>query len=140
MFMRPVFAAARGHKRIAYAEGEDERVLRAVQAALDETRQAHPHRPPGGDRARIKSDAGLRLVPGRDVEVVNPRTTPLPPVLGGLPPPQCAQRRDTGEMAKAAVRRSTTTIAALMIHLGDADGMLCGTGGPLRRPLRACAR
>jgi malate dehydrogenase (oxaloacetate-decarboxylating)(NADP+) len=130
MFMRPVFAAARANpKRVAYAEGEDERVLRAVQAALDE----HLVKPiligrPAVIASRIER-AGLRLQPGRDFEVVNPeddaRFRQYWEAYHGL------NARDgvTPEMAKAVVRRSNTTIAALMVHLGDADALLCGLVG-----------
>ena len=130
MFMRPVFAAARAEpKRVAYAEGEDERVLRAVQAALDE----HIVRPiligrPAVIAARIER-AGLRLVPGHDVEVVNPEDDARFRQYWETYHRLNARNGVTPEMAKAAVRRSNTIIGALMIHLGDADAMLCGLVG-----------
>ena len=130
MFMRPVFEAARLEpKRIAYAEGEDERVLRAVQAALDE-KLVKPILigRPAVIAARIER-AGLRIVAGRDFELINPeddvRFRQYWEAYYRL------SKRDgvTPEMAKAAVRRSNATIAALMVHLGDADGLLCGLVG-----------
>ena len=130
MFMRPVFAAARAApRRIAYAEGEDERVLRAVQVALDE-KLVKPILigRPAVIAARIER-AGLRLVPGRDVEVVNPEDDARFRQYWEAYHRLNARNGVTQEMAKAAVRRSNTTIAALMIHLGDADGMLCGLVG-----------
>ena len=130
MFMRPVFSAARATpKRIAYAEGEDERVLRAVQVALDE-KMVKPILigRPQVIAARIER-AGLRLRAGEDFELVNPEDDSRFRRYW-----ECYHRlnaRDgvTPEMAKAAVRRSSTTIAALMVELGDADGMLCGLVG-----------
>ncbi|MFT3664874.1 NADP-dependent malic enzyme [Piscinibacter sp.] len=130
MFMRPVFAAARAEpKRVAYAEGEDERVLRAVQTALDE-KLVKPILigRPAVIAARIER-AGLRLVPGRDVEVVNPEDDARFRQYWEAYHRLNARNGVTAAMAKAAVRRSNTTIAALMIHLGDADAMLCGLVG-----------
>ncbi|MEO7952783.1 MAG: phosphate acyltransferase, partial [Polaromonas sp.] len=131
MLMRPVFGAARAAsaKRVAYAEGEDERVLRAAQLALDEG-IATPILVgrPAVIEARILK-AGLRMRLGHDVDCVNPEDDSrfrqywetYHRLLGrdGVSP----------EAAKAAVRRSTTTIAALMVKLGDADAMLCGLHG-----------
>ncbi len=132
MLMRPVFGAARAataKQRVAYAEGEDERVLRAAQLVLDEG-LATPILVgrPAVIEARILK-AGLRMRVGKDVECVNPEDDArfrqywetYHRLLGrdGVSP----------EAAKAAVRRSTTTIAALMVKLGDADAMLCGLYG-----------
>ncbi|SFB69593.1 malate dehydrogenase (oxaloacetate-decarboxylating)(NADP+) [Polaromonas sp. OV174] len=131
MLMRPVFGAARAAsaKRVAYAEGEDERVLRAAQMVIDDG-IATPILigRPAVIAARI-TKAGLRMQLGKDVECVNPEDDPrfrqywetYHHLLGrdGVSP----------EAAKAAVRRSTTTIAALMVKLGDADAMLCGLHG-----------
>ncbi len=130
MFMRPVFNAARAApQRIAYAEGEDERVLRAVQIALDE----HLVKPvligrPAVIAARIER-FGLRLQAGRDFEVTNPEDDARFRQYWEAYHRLNARDGVTPEMAKAAVRRSNTTIAALMVHLGDADGMLCGLVG-----------
>jgi malate dehydrogenase (oxaloacetate-decarboxylating)(NADP+) len=130
MFMRPVFAAARAEpRRVAYAEGEDERVLRAVQIALDE-KLVKPILigRPAVIASRIER-AGLRLAAGRDFEVVNPeddaRFRQYWEAYHGLN----ARNGVSADMAKAAVRRSNTTIASLMLHLGDADAMLCGLVG-----------
>ncbi len=130
MFMRPVFASARAApKRIAYAEGEDERVLRAVQIALDE----HLAKPiligrPAVIAMRLER-AGLRIQPGRDFDVVNPEDDARFRQYWEAYHRLTARDGNTPEAAKATVRRSNTTIAALMLHLGDADGMLCGTVG-----------
>ena len=130
MFMRPVFDAARAAPmRVAYAEGEDERVLRAVQISLDEklVRPILIGRP-AVIAARIER-AGLRLQAGRDFEIVNPEDDARFRQYWETYHRLNARDGVTPEMAKAAVRRSGTTIAALMVKLGDADGMLCGLVG-----------
>ncbi len=133
MVMRPVFHAARTadprRKRVAYAEGEDERVLRAAQVALDE----HLATPiligrPAVIEARIKK-AGLRIKLGRDVENVNPEDDPRFRQYWETYHQLMARNGVSPEAAKAMVRRSTTTIGALMVRLGDADALLCGTLG-----------
>ena len=130
MFMRPVFGAARAEpKRVAYAEGEDERVLRAVQIALDE-KLVIPILigRPAVIAARIER-AGLRLKVGRDFEVTNPEDDSRFRQYWETYYSLNKRNGVTPEMAKSIVRRSNTTIAALMVHLGDADGMLCGLVG-----------
>jgi malate dehydrogenase (oxaloacetate-decarboxylating)(NADP+) len=130
MFMRPVFAAAKAQPaRVIYAEGEDERVLRAVQAVLDEG-LAKPILVGRPDVIVARAErAGLRLKPGVDFEIVNPENDPrfrdcwesYHRLMGrdGVSP----------EAAKAAVRRSTTLISSLLLKRGDADAMLCGLHG-----------
>ena len=130
MFMRPVFEAAKASpQRVAFAEGEDERVLRAVQVAIDDglCKPILIGRPAVID-ARLKK-AGLRLQAGRDFEVVNPeddsRFRKYWEAYHGL-----MQRNGIStEAAKAAVRRSNTLIGSLMVKLGDADALLCGLVG-----------
>ncbi|MFL6660655.1 MAG: NADP-dependent malic enzyme [Rhizobacter sp.] len=130
MFMRPVFQAAReAPRRIVYAEGEDERVLRAVQIALDE----HLVRPiligrPAVIATRIER-AGLRLEAGRDFELINPEDDVRFRQYWETYHQINARNGVTPEMAKTAVRRSNTIIGALMVRIGDADGMLCGLVG-----------
>ena len=133
MVMRPVYAAAKAVapecKRVAYAEGEDERVLRAAQIALDD-RVAAPILigRPAVIEQRIRK-AGLRIRLGRDVQCVNPEDDPRFRQYWETYHGLMARNGVTMEAAKAAVRRSTTVIAALMVRLGDADAMLCGTLG-----------
>ena len=134
MFMRPVFAVAksacaRGAARVAYAEGEDERVLRAVQVVLDEglARPILVGRPEV-IRMRIER-AGLRLVPGRDFEVVDPADDPRFRAYWETYLGLMGRDGVTPEAAKAAVRRSNTLISSLMLRRGEADGMLCGLVG-----------
>jgi len=131
MFMRPVFSSAKcaPKKRVAYAEGEDDRTLRAAQLAVDEgfARPILIGRP-DIIAMRVKK-AGLHLKLDSDVEIVDPENDSrfrqyweaYHRLMGrrGIPP----------EASKAMVRRSNTTIAALMVHLGDADAMLCGLVG-----------
>ncbi|MBS0453486.1 MAG: NADP-dependent malic enzyme [Proteobacteria bacterium] len=131
MFMRPVFSAAKvaSAKRLAYAEGEDERVLRAAQWAVDEgIAQPILVGRPAVIEARIKK-AGLHIKPGTDFEVVNPEDDPRFRTYWEAFHKLMAREGVTPEAAKIMVRRSNTTIAALMVHLGDADAMLCGLVG-----------
>ena len=133
MVMRPIYAAAKAapaaSKRVAYAEGEDERVLRAAQIAVDD-RLARPILigRPAVIRQRIL-DAGLRIRIGDDVDNVDPasdsRFRAYWETYHGL----MARNGVSVEAAKAAVLRSTTAIGALMLRLGDADALLCGTLG-----------
>ena len=131
MLMRPVFGAARAAtaKRVAYAEGEDERVLRAAQLALDDN-LASPILigRPAVIEARILK-AGLRMRLGKDVECVNPEDDSRFRQYWETYHRLLGREGVSPEAAKAAVRRSTTSIGALMVHLGDADAMLCGLHG-----------
>ena len=130
MFMRPVFHAAKlAHSRVAYAEGEDERVLRAAQVAVDDglARPILIGRP-AVIAARIEK-SGLRLQPGKDVEICDPEDDPRFRRYWETYTRLMGRRGVTPEAAKGIVRRSNTLIAALMVHLGDADAMLCGLVG-----------
>jgi malate dehydrogenase (oxaloacetate-decarboxylating)(NADP+) len=130
MFMRPVFTAARAlPKRVAYAEGEDERVLRAVQIAMDE-RLVKPILigRPAVINARIER-SGLRLEAGRDFEVINPEDDARFRQYWEAYHKLNARNGVTPDMAKSTVRRSNTLIGSLMVQLGDADAMLCGLVG-----------
>ncbi|HSV81255.1 MAG TPA: NADP-dependent malic enzyme [Ramlibacter sp.] len=131
MIMRPVFSAAKVStaKRIAYAEGEDERVLRAAQLALDDN-LAQPILigRPAVIEARI-AKAGLRMKLGTDVECVNPESDTRFRQYWETYHHIMGRNGITPEASKAAVRRSNTLIGALSVHLGDADGMLCGLVG-----------
>ena len=133
MFMRPVFTAAKAvppaAKRVAYAEGEDERVLRAVQVVVDEglARPILIGRPAVIEARMLK--AGLRIRLGNDVDCVNPEDDPRFRQYWETYHGLMGRRGVSIEAAKAAVRRSTTAIAALMLKLGDADAMLCGLHG-----------
>jgi malate dehydrogenase (oxaloacetate-decarboxylating)(NADP+) len=130
LFMRPVFAAAKARPaRVVYAEGEDERVLRAVQVVLDEG-LAKPILVGRPEVIRMRIErAGLRLAAGRDFEVCNPEDDPRFRSYWETYAKLMGREGFTPEAAKAAVRRSNTLIAALMLRRGEADGMLCGLVG-----------
>ncbi|RPE65024.1 malate dehydrogenase (oxaloacetate-decarboxylating)(NADP+) [Tibeticola sediminis] len=133
ILMRPIFNAAKavphGAKRVAYADGEDERVLRAAQMAIDED-LAFPILigRPAVIEARI-AKAGLRLKLGRDVDNVNPEDDPRFRQYWERYHQLQARNGVTPEGAKAGVRRSNTLIGSLMISLGDADALICGLVG-----------
>jgi len=130
MFMRPVFAAAKAKPaRVIYAEGEDERVLRAVKVVLDEglARPTLIGRPEV--IAMRVQRAGLRLKLGQDVAVIDPENDPRFRQYWETYHQLMGRNGVTPDMAKAAVRRSNTTIGALAVRLGDADAMICGMVG-----------
>ena len=133
MLMRPVINAAKAlpdaQKRVAYADGEDERALRAAQMAIDD-KIAHPILigRPAVIAARI-AKAGLRMQLGKDVEVCNPEDDPRFRQYWEHYHQLMKRNGASPEVAKAAVRRSNTIIASLMVKLGDADAMICGLVG-----------
>lgn len=130
-FMKPVFAAAKRatRKRMVYAEGEEERVLRAVQEIVDE-KLAKPiliGRPAVLEK-RIER-FGLRLRPGVDFEVVNPESDPRYREYWETYHRMTERKGVTQQYAKLEMRRRHTLIGSMMIHRGEADGMICGTFG-----------
>jgi len=130
LLMKPIFTAAKqAPKRIVYAEGEDERVLRAVQVVVDEG-LAKPILVgrPAVLQQRIDR-YGLRLAPGKDFEVVNPEQDDRYREYWQEYYRLTERKGISQEYAKIELRRRNTLIGALMIHMGDADGMLCGTFG-----------
>jgi malate dehydrogenase (oxaloacetate-decarboxylating)(NADP+) len=131
MIMRPVFQAAKEAKvkRVAYAEGEDERVLRAAQLAVEDglARPILIGRP-AVIEARI-AKAGLRLKLGQDADCVNPESDTRFRQYWEAYHHKMGRNGVTPEAAKAAVRRSNTLIGALSLQLGDADALLCGLVG-----------
>jgi malate dehydrogenase (oxaloacetate-decarboxylating)(NADP+) len=134
MLMRPVFTAAKAFHatrpaRVVYAEGEDERVLRAVQVALDE-RLARPILVGRPEVVRMRIErASLRLQAGRDFDLVDPENDPRFRAYWETYHALMGRDGVTPEAAKAAVRRSNTLIASLMLKRGEADAMLCGLVG-----------
>jgi malate dehydrogenase (oxaloacetate-decarboxylating)(NADP+) len=130
LLMKPIFTAAKKDpKRIVYAEGEDERVLRAVQVVVDEA-LAKPMlvgRPAVLER-RIQR-FGLRLKPGTDFEVINPELDPHYKSYWTEYYRLTARKGVAQEYAQIEMRRRHTLIGAMTVHMGDADGMLCGTFG-----------
>jgi malate dehydrogenase (oxaloacetate-decarboxylating)(NADP+) len=138
--MQPVFAGAQtAQRRVVFAEGEDERVLRAVQIVVDE----HLARPLLVGRAAVVAERiaayGLRIVDGRDFELVDPETDArLPQAAQGY---YRATRRKgvTPTGAEPALRRNPTAIAAMLVHRGEADALLCGVEGGFRAHLDVLA-
>ncbi len=130
-FMRPIFTEARraAGKRIIYAEGEEERVLRAVQVVVDE-RLARPilvGRPAVIERRLERF--GLRMRPGADFEIVNPEWDERYKTYWREYHRLTDRRGITEEYAQIEMRRRLTLIGSMMIHMGEADGMICGTFG-----------
>ena len=141
-FMKPLFAAAKkqvregGKTRIVFTEGEDERVLRAVQVIVDE-KLARPILVgrPEVLLARIEK-FGLRLRLGEDVEVTNPEYDERFHQYWTSYWELMCRSGVTKEMARVEMRRRLTLIGAMMVRLGDADGMICGTVGSYHDHLR----
>jgi len=128
--MKPLFAAAKqAPRRIVYAEGEDERVLRAVQVVVDEglARPILIGRPAVIERAI--EHAGLRINPGVDFELVNIESHPSYREYWQEYHRLTERRGVSVQYAKIEMRRRATGIGAMAIHRGEADGMLCGTFG-----------
>jgi malate dehydrogenase (oxaloacetate-decarboxylating)(NADP+) len=129
--MQPIFAAARqvsgGRTRIVYAEGEDERVLRAVQIGVDEKLAAPVlvGRPAVIERA-IKR-YGLRIRIGEHVTVVNPEHDERYREYWQDYHKLTERSGVTSQYAKLEMRRRTTLIAAMLLKKGEADGLICGT-------------
>ncbi len=133
LLMRPIFNAAKAvpgnPKRVAYADGEDERALRAAQMAIDE-KIARPILigRPAVIAARI-AKAGLRMRLGEDVENVNPEEDARFRQYWEHYHQLMKRNGVSPTVAKATVRRSNTVIGALMVALKDADALICGLAG-----------
>ena len=138
LVMKPVFSAARTAtaNRVIFADGEDERVLRAAQVVLEEgiARPILIGRPQVVD-VRLRR-YGLRIKPGKDFEIINPEDDPryrdyvdLLVNLGG-------RRGMTPEAARTLVRTNTTVIASLALVRKEADAMICGLEGRFEKHLR----
>jgi malate dehydrogenase (oxaloacetate-decarboxylating)(NADP+) len=130
LLMRPIFdAAKKAPKRIVFAEGEDERVLRAAQVVVDE-KLAFPilvGRPAVIEK-RIER-FGLRIKPGVHFEMTNPEFDPRYREYWTEYYRLTERKGVTQQYAQIEMRRRHTLIGAMMMHRGEADGMLCGTFG-----------
>ncbi len=130
LIMKPVFSKAKlAPKRIVYAEGEDERVMRAVQVVLDE-KLARPiliGRPAIIEK-RIEK-FGLRMKAGVDFEIINPEWDERYREYWQEYFKLTSRRGVSEQYAKVEMRRRLTLIGAMMMHKGHADGMICGTFG-----------
>ena len=141
-FMKPLFSSAKalvkgGEKsRIVFTEGEDERVLRAMQVIVDEG-LAHPILVGRPDviATRVKR-FGLRLDLEKDVEVTNPEQDDRFHRYWSRYWEMRCRHGITKDMARTEMRRRMTLIGAMMVHLGEADGMVCGTVGAFAEHLR----
>ncbi|GAB3538917.1 NADP-dependent malic enzyme [Noviherbaspirillum agri] len=132
-FMKPIFQIAKkapaGKKRIVFAEGEEERILRAVQIVIDE-KLAKPilvGRP--SVLAQRIQKFGLRMRPEVDFETINPEYDERYREYWQEYLSMTRRKGVTEQWAKLEMRRRHTLIGAMMIHKGNADGMICGTFG-----------
>ncbi|MFY2824589.1 NADP-dependent malic enzyme [Ruegeria sp. MALMAid1280] len=133
LLMRPVFeAAAVASRRIVFAEGEDERVLRAAQAILEETTET-PILIGRPDVISARCERlGLTVRPGEDFQIVNPQDDPRYYDYWNSYHAIMQRRGVTPDLAKAIMRTNNTAIAAIMVQRGEADSMICGTFGEYR--------
>ncbi|MBL4918170.1 NADP-dependent malic enzyme [Szabonella alba] len=130
LIMRPVFhAAAQAERRIVFAEGEEERVLRAANAMIEETTD----KPILIGRPEVVESrcerAGLPIRPGRDFDLVNPENDPRYRDYWGTYHELMARQGVTPDIARAVMRTNTTAIGAVMVQRGEADSLICGTFG-----------
>ena len=130
LIMRPVFDAARtADRRIIFAEGEDERVLRAANAMLEEmTDKPILIGRPEVIAARCER-AGLPIRPDKDFEIINPESDHRYRDYWGSYHEVMERQGVTPDIARAVMRTNSTAIAAIAVHRGDADSMICGTFG-----------
>ncbi|MDE1897544.1 MAG: NADP-dependent malic enzyme [Xanthomonadaceae bacterium] len=136
LVMKPVFDRAKADpRRVVYAEGEEETVLRAVQTVVDE-RLARPILigRPDVIAARIRR-IGLRIRPGSDFELVNIHSDPRFPDYWQQYYALMRRRGVTPSLAKSFVRSRTAVIAALMVERGEADALICGLVGRYHKKL-----
>ena len=137
LLMKPVFEAAkRAPQRLVYAEGEESRVLHAVQTVVDEG-MAHPilvGRPKVIEQRIAK--LGLRIRAGEHFELVNPESDSRYREYWSEYHHLMQRQGVTPATAKRAMRRSNTLIAAMLVRMGAADAMLCGTVSQPNRHLR----
>ena len=137
VIMQPLFTAAKAApRRVVYAEGEDERVLRAVQVVVDEglARPTLIGRPQVIEQ-RLER-LGLRVRPGKEFELVNPESDPRYRDYWKTYHRLTERRGVSPEYARVEMRRRNTLIGAMLIYKGEADGMLCGTFGMHAEHLR----
>ncbi|MEO7762687.1 MAG: NADP-dependent malic enzyme, partial [Casimicrobiaceae bacterium] len=140
MTMRPIFdAAQQAPRRVVYAEGEDERVLRAVQVVIDEG-LAKPILigRPEVVFSRVEN-MGLRIKPGTNCELVDPENDPRYAEAYREYHALTERRGVSLDEAKLRMRRNSTVIGAMLVRRGDADAMLCGTYGSYNSHLKHVA-
>ena len=135
--MKPIFARAKTDpKRVIYAEGEDERILRAAQAVLEEgIAQPILIGRPQVVETRLER-YGLSIRPGRDFELVNPEDDPRYRDYVDTLIDLAGRKGITADLARTEVRTNATVIAAIAVHRNEADAMICGVEGRYDRHLR----
>jgi malate dehydrogenase (oxaloacetate-decarboxylating)(NADP+) len=130
LMMRPVFEAARNAtRRIIFAEGEDERVLRAANAMLEETTDKPILIGRPDVIARRCERAGLPIRPDRDFEIINPQSDVRYRDYWQTYHELMERRGVTPDTARAVLRTNSTAIGAIAVHRKDADSLICGTFG-----------
>jgi len=130
LIMKPLFSAAKAApRRVVYVEGEDERALRAVQIVVDEglAKPILVGRPQVIEQRLAR--LGLRVRPGREFELVNPESDPRYRDYWSSYHQLTERKGVTPDFARIEMRRTPTLIGAMMLHKGEADGMLCGISG-----------
>jgi len=133
LLMRPVFeAAATAARRIVFAEGEDERVLRAAQAILEDTTEL-PILIGRPDVIEARCERlGLEIRPDRDFSIVNPERDHRYRDYWATYHEIMKRRGVTPDLAKAIMRTNTTAIGAVMVYREEADSLICGSFGEYR--------
>ena len=137
LLMKPVFAKAkRSPRRVVFTEGEEEKVLRAVQVVVDEglARPILVGRPE--IIARRIEKIGLRLRPEHDFDLVNEHSDPRFKEYWSTYHQIMERKGVSPDFAKQEVLRKPTLIGALMVKRGEADGLICGTIGVYERHLK----
>ena len=136
--MKPIFTLAKraARKRVVFCEGEEERVLRAVQVVVDEG-LARPTLIGRPDVIAARCEKfGLRLTVDKDYDIVNTEHDHRYRDYWQTYHRMTARKGVTEQLAKIEMRRRLTLIAAMMLHKGEVDGMLCGTWGTTHLHLR----
>ncbi|HBH26589.1 MAG TPA: NADP-dependent malic enzyme [Rhodospirillaceae bacterium] len=136
--MRPVIERARTDpRRVAFAEGENPKVLQAAQILTDEG-LVRPVLIAREDRVAAQIEAlGLRLTPGKDVEIINPQKDDVcHDAYAGAYHTIMARRGVTPADARTTLHTNTTVIGAMTVHMNNADALICGTLGHYDRHLR----
>jgi malate dehydrogenase (oxaloacetate-decarboxylating)(NADP+) len=137
LIMKPVFEAAKASpRRVVYAEGEDERVLRAAQVVVDEG-MARPTLVGRREVVQVRIERlGLRLKPEREFDLVDPNDDPRYREYSMAYHKLAERKGVTPQIARLELRRRTTLIGAMLVHMGAADAMLCGVVGHYVNHLR----
>jgi malate dehydrogenase (oxaloacetate-decarboxylating)(NADP+) len=129
--MKPIFVAAKRaqKRRVAYSEGEEERVLRAAQIVVDEGIGRPTLIGRAGVIAKRIERFGLRLREGADYDVVNVENDPRYREFWQTYHRMAERKGVTEQLAKIEMRRRLSLIGAMLLHKGDVDGLICGTWG-----------